>query len=946
LPHHPPEISDETALRCVYSNCASLYNKLHELNDLISLLSPQLILITESWLTPDISDCEITPPGYKAFRFDSPRGRTGGVCLFALNSLPITLAPIQLPPFTFIDSLWYGLKLRDCDHLLIGLIYRSPSSTPEDDVFLSNLLSRLPALHYTHYLIAGDFNAPAINWRTKTAPSSGFDPVLLNTVSTLGWYQHSIDPTRFRTGQRPSTLDLILTNEGPMVDEVTILSPLGRSDHAVLSWELLCYWQSVSSPTFPRFAFHRGDYAGMIRHLGSLDWSLLLTLPAEEQEQAITSKVTEACGLFIPLHIPSDRSHPKYPGPLRRLLNRKRSLWARYVRTQCEADYSIYLELRRKCVLLTRDHKRKNETQLLTRAQNSPKLLFRYLRTQRKVKPSPLSLTTQLGGLTESPSEAAETLATTYQLVFTNHPAGSNTQAATSHAHTSPSLTHVSFPTQAVEKLLSFCDPGGSPGPDGIHPRILKECASVLALPYSILFSSSFSSGSLPSSWKRAIIHPIYKGGNRHDPSNYRPISLTSIPCKIMEKLINRSLQSFLISNNLFHPAQHGFLPSRSCLSNLAHFLSDLTCAAELKMKLDCIFFDFAKAFDVIPHDLTISHWERLGVLGPLSNWLSSFLLGRSSRVRVCGSLSSEFSVTSGVPQGSVLGPTIFIMFINTLPSVLPTGSKALLFADDLKVWSDDPSTLQDAIDACYRWSQANRLPFNPHKIEHMSFIHPSDSVFSLPTPSGSYTIPTVDQHKDLGVWITPNLTPSLMCLHSSKKAIRMVNFLRRVFPLIDQRNFIILFSSFVRPLLEHCNVVWLPWLKRDENMLENVQRKATKMVPSLRNLPYADRLSRLNLFPLKYRRLRGCLIHTYRLFQSGSHLQFFTLTQNCHLRGHSRKLFLHRFSTRSRRNFFSSVVVPLWNKLPETAVTAPSVLSFKQALDKFLPRILYPSKQ
>jgi ribonuclease P/MRP protein subunit RPP40 len=359
-----------------------------------------------------------------------------------------------------------------------------------------------------------------------------------------------------------------------------------------------------------------------------------------------------------------------------------------------------------------------------------------------------------------------------------------------------------------------------------------------------------------PPAWKQAIIHPVYKGGNRHDPNNYRPISLTSIPCKIMEKIINRSLQSFLISNNLLHPAQHGFLPTRSCLSNLTIFLNDLSKAAEVKQKMDCIFFDFSKAFDVIPHNLLMQHLEGLGILGPLCRWLSSFISGRTSRVRVCGSLSSEICVSSGVPQGSVLGPTLFIVFINTLPSVIPPGSRALLFADDLKVWSSDPLSLQKAVDACYLWSQTNRLPFNPRKTEHISFIKPVTVTFTLPTPSGPYPIPTVDEHKDLGVWITPDLSPSLMCIQSSKKAIRMAHLLHRTFPLIDQRNFITLYSSFVRPLLEHCNLVWLPWLKRDENLLENVQRKATKSVPSLRNLPYPERLSRLNLYPLKYRRI------------------------------------------------------------------------------------------
>jgi hypothetical protein len=477
------------------------------------------------------------------------------VCIFAQNSLPISIAPVTLPSFSHVDSLWLNSKLRGRDSLLIGLIYRPPSSTLEDDVFLSNLLSRLSSLSYSHFMILGDFNAPAINWCSMTAPSSGFDAVLLETVSSLGWHQHCLKPTRFRSDQRPSVLDLIFTNERAMLDEVTVLSPLGRSDHAVLSWDMLCYWQSPNISTSPRLALHRGDYDGMARHLSSINWLELLCLSPEEQEMEITLKISEACAIYIPVHVPANHTNHKYPGPIRRLLNLKRTWWARYTRTHCTVDYDTYLELRRRCVLVLRDYKRKNLTMLLARTQNSPKLLYRYIRSQRKTKPIPLSLTSATGALSSSPSEAAETLAATYQAAFS--PETQDILAPVNlpyHSQSVNSLNSVSFPVHAVEKLLSLCDPGGSPGPDGIHPRVLKECSTALALPYSILFSASFTTGSLPFAWKQAIIHPIYKGGNRHDPSNYRPISLTSIPCKLMEKLINRSIQSFLLSNSLLQP--------------------------------------------------------------------------------------------------------------------------------------------------------------------------------------------------------------------------------------------------------------------------------------------------------------------------------------------------------------------------------------------------------
>ena len=370
-------------------------------------------------------------------------------------------------------------------------------------------------------------------------------------------------------------------------------------------------------------------------------------------------------------------------------------------------------------------------------------------------------------------------------------------------------------------------------------------------------------------------------------------------------------------------------------------FSTTLSDYAENRSRVDCIFFDFSKAFDRIPHDLLVLRWEELGIRGNLSNWLLSFISGRSFKVRVANSMSTSRDLLAGVPQGSVLGPTLFLIFVNTLPTVFPPGCSALLFADDLKIWSTDPATLQTSIDACHYWSSANRLPLNPSKTVHMSFIRPSSTTFTLPNSSSPSPIPTVSEHKDLGVWTTPTLSPSLMCLQSSKKAIRMVNFFHRLFPGLDQENFTKLYSSFIRPLLEHCNPVWLPWFKKDENLLENVQRKATKLVPSLRNLPYPERLKRLNLFSLKYRRLRGCLIYSHKLFLRNTYSRFFTLSHNTQLRGHSRKLFARRFTSRPRRHFFASTVVSSWNKLPEAAVTAPSTETFKNQIDRVLPTML-----
>jgi hypothetical protein len=489
-----------------------------------------------------------------------------------------------------------------------------------------------------------------------------------------------------------------------------------------------------------------------------------------------------------------------------------------------------------------------------------------------------------------------------------------------------------------VELLLSKCDPGGSPGPDGLHPRILRECARTLALPLTHLFNSSLKEGKVPSIWSKATVCPFYKSGARHHPDNYRPISLTSIPCKILEKLVKRSLYSNLENSNFFHPAQHGFLPGRSCLSNLLPFLDEVSNAIDRGRAIHCIYFDMSKAFDKLSHKLMASTLHDSGIRGTLLQWIISFLSNRTIQVRIGDSYSSPAAVTSGVPQGSVLGPILFLIFINKLPSVLPTSSA--FYADDFKIWSDDPAILQDAIDKCVQWTQSHGLQINPTKTVHISYNCRNPPSFFLHSENTSTTIATQAAHKDLGVWSTSSLSPSLMCAKSAKKGNMMLNFIRRALPHITPKMFQSIYATYIRPQLEYCSIAWLPILKKDQHLLEQVQRRATKVVRQIRSLPYSDRLSALNLFPLDYRRLRGCLIYTYKLFQNGSEGQYFTLSDTG-LRGHNKKLFVERVNTRLRQSFFSYVTVPLWNKLPQEVIEAPSLQVFKLRLDKTLPTLL-----
>ena len=270
-------------------------------------------------------------------------------------------------------------------------------------------------------------------------------------------------------------------------------------------------------------------------------------------------------------------------------------------------------------------------------------------------------------------------------------------------------------PSIVVEKLASL-KTGKAPGPDGWPAEVFKQCADQLCVPLSILFNKSLESSVLPDDWKIGYITPIYKKGNKTKVDNYRPVCLTSIVIKIFESIIKDTLSNYLSDNNLLSPNQHGFVPRRSCCTQLLHALNDWTLSLDECLSTDVVYFDFSKAFDSVPHTRLLLKLQAYGINGQLLSWFKSFLMGRRQCVKINGVLSSWIQVSSGVPQGSILGPLLFSLYVNELPSLV--SSQLLMFADDIKLYrtirsSEDCLVLQNDINILLDWSKRWLLSFN-----------------------------------------------------------------------------------------------------------------------------------------------------------------------------------------------------------------------------------------
>ena len=482
-----------------------------------------------------------------------------------------------------------------------------------------------------------------------------------------------------------------------------------------------------------------------------------------------------------------------------------------------------------------------------------------------------------------------------------------------------------------------------SPGPDKFYPRILKQVKDKITKHLTRIFNMSLDEGKVPEDWKLADVTPIFKKGDRKSPGNYRPISLTSVVCKLLETIIRDKIVEYLEKYNLIRDTQHGFRRRRSCLTNLLEFYNKLFHLHDKAKSLDIIYLDFQKAFDKVPHEKLLLKTEALGITGNIHRWIASWLHDRKQRVLINGESSPWAPVTSGVPQGSVLGPILFIIYINDIDVGL--NNFISKFADDTKIGNaviteDDKRKLQQDLNKIAEWSSNWQMPFNVNKCQ---ILHIGNRNKGYEYEMRGQKINTSTSVKDLGITVTRDLKFSQQCSEAAKKANRMLGFIKRNFIFKSKDIVIPLYKSLVRPHLEYCVQYWAPHLSKDITKLESVQRRATKLIPSIRNKSYEDRLKELDLYSLSKRRLRGNLIQCFKIIKGFDNVNmnnYFTLAPEMPTRGHSLKLSRHRVNLDSTKHFFTNEVINEWNKLPESVIESTTINMFKSRLDNYLTDI------
>lgn len=843
-----------------------------------------VILITETWLQHQHLDSEIIPSGWSLHRKDrnsidmNSNQFGGGVLIAVKNTLKCTAVDIVTVPDDKFDIVACKITFPT-KNIFIVCFYIPPRSTIEQ---YNQLAVRITELHDTlkeadDIIIYGDSNLSGIQWIPSEIFKNLYDPInvpvchenFLHALLSLGLYQ--INNLANCSG---NVLDTVFTNilsNFELKEASLALTHKTSIHHRILTLnyfyddKLTKFNNSVSHMIYD---FEKGNYTAINRELATLQLSY-------DDSDINTSVQTLYDEIFavIEKYVPKKRvinltCPPHIDKSLRILRNKRNKAYDRFMLTKNPADRSVFCELSNQFKLNEESalalHKRKVALQMI----EEPKNFWNYVNDKRKSNSYPSSMYLD-NSISDDPAEIANMFATFFNSAY-QEPIQNNSQDL-SHIPANEEVLHnMNITREEIEDVMNNIDTNKGAGPDIIHPRFLKETSHHMSRLLLPLFNRSLQDGIFPDKWKHGYITPIFKSGDRGNISNYRAVCILSPICKTFEKIVTANLEASIGSKITKY--QHGFGSGKSTVTNLVHYSTSLRQNLAEGLQVDSLYTDFSKAFDVVDHQLLLKKLFRYGIRGSLLSWLESYLMNRQQYIKLQGKFSSALKVTSGIPQGSVIGPFLFNIFINDLPSKIQH-CETLLYADDLKLYKpiktiEDCAALQEALNAVQVWCLQNGMFLNIKKCAVVSFTR-KNQMITFNYDINHEVLERKNVIRDLGVLFDTKL--------SFKQHIDMIvnsgharlGFVKRIVKELNDPYLIKnMYSTLVRPTLEYANVIWSPYREVDKKKIESVQKQF--LLFALRHLgftgyhlpTYVSRLLLLDMTTLSCRRdLSSCLL-------------------------------------------------------------------------------------
>lgn len=829
-----------------------------------------IILITESKLCDGFFDSELVDLEiYDIIRRDRGAGGAGGGVL-ALCKRQLQMRPRPEWWCDDLECIWFTIpskSLGSSRDLHICLTYIPPDRNLPDRMqcFISNLSDITQNNSSDHFLLIGDFNLPCLNWdsteplciKKGSVELQNSASNLVNTTNFLGLMQYN----NFKN-TCGNVLDLVFSNLVLDISKPNSSIVVEDRFHPAIEIDLkdigLQHMQHTKSF---KLCFRKGNYNAINDIIADFDCSTLYEGTVDDALSALYSCINEAIDKHVPKQIMGGRH--QYPIWFTRALinmikekNKYHRLWKKY---KNPLDYNVFALLR------TRQKSLQEECYLnyIKLAQDgiktNPKLFWSYVKSKRKGTSSYPKDMTYNNNTLKNEQDTCNAFNEFFASMF-RLPADSYPDTTLVDPPYNSVTSDIVVTRDEILRLLRSLDKTKGPGSDGIPPVLVVNCADTLAEPLTIILNRSFREGVVPTAWKLADIVPIHKKGSKIPVEHYRPISVLNVFSKVMEKVVHKRVYNNISLN--IPCEQHGFVKSKSTTTNLAVFTNSVLRDMDKGGQVDVIYTDFEKAFDRVDHTILLNKIETLGICGNLLRWTESYIKNRNQAVRIGNCRSGVIHVPSGVPQGSILGPLLYVAYLYDIGHCFKN-SKFLLYADDKKVYKkvasiEDCELLQEDLNRLSVYYYKNRINVNADKCTYISFTRKTTPV-SYSYSLNNVPLKRVYVMRDLGVLLDPKLTfhDHIECIVN--KAFKSLGFILRVSkPFKDINCVYVLYFAYVRSVLEYCCSVWNPQYTIYMDMIERIQKRFINHINYRSGLQddYESSCSRLKFMTLKDRRI------------------------------------------------------------------------------------------
>ena len=923
-------------------------------------------MILESWLKSHISDAQIMLTGYQILRADRLNRDRGGALMYIHNDFPVT-------NFHSYDDSTCEAIICNIDSLntIVASVYRPPETDNESFRkvinFLQSHINSQTRNKHKNILVAGDFNLPHLTWSddpsTQYATTNNREctETLLSFMDKNFMSQYINKPTRVN-----NILDLVITNDMNLIKEVEV-KDTDLSDHRMITIKSSFKLEDKTIPkkvfephTFRNLNFYKADYHKLSEHLETIQWDELQAMcNPQDFPELVRLIILQVSEFYAPAKCFRSKSNRLSTyRRLRRTLNRKKRKLYKVIEKKQLTPESIQ-EIKEKIVALHDEIKesiseesRKSEQEAISKIKEDPKYFYTWSKRKLKHKTNIGPLTDSTGQLQHDDKIMADLLQTQFCSVFSNPNAPSKRFTNINATYDKP-LQDVKITIEDVDKALKKLKSNSSAGDDDIPAILLKKCSSTLTYPLYLIWKNSLETGYIHPRFKDQHIAPIHKKGSKSTAANYRPICPTSHSIKTCERIIFNKILDHFTSNNLMCKHQHGFLPHRSCLTQLLSHINTVFENLLLGKDTDSIYLDYAKAFDKVDHELLLHKLECYGITGGLLTWIKHFLQGRTQCVVINGTKSYKSEVKSGVPQGTVLGPLLFLIYINDI-NLCITESFVSCFADDTRIKKGVSSTsdvekLQEDLNNVVKWSSDNNMVLHTDKFEYMNHSYGDAKLlkqlpftlkyYEYTTPNGTIITPK-DVIRDLGVLISSDLSWEPHINNITDAARKMCSWILSVFETRDEVTLMTLYKSLVRSRMEFCCPLWNSSKAEDIIKLETIQRNFTSRIVGYTEFTYWERLQGLRLMSLQRRRERYTILHLFKILHNLApndvNIQFNTSDRRgiLALVPTMSRTTKHKFQSLYDSSF--AVFAPrLWNSLPKNIRDEESFGKFKAALTR-----------